>query len=234
LRHTAVEAWSRGVSPVHRRAALAKMIPALVFLVTLATAHRSLALLSACYALLLMAAIWLARLPLPGILARAAVVLPFSGSVALISWLANDSQRALELIQKSYLSALAVLLLAATTPLAELLAGLEAVRVPVFLLTVIQFLYRYLFLIPEEAARMRTAAASRGGMTFQAASGALAVLFIRSYQRAGEIHRAMLARGFTGRLPHAPARRFSPADAGFLLLAIALPLAFRAAVERVG
>jgi cobalt/nickel transport system permease protein len=231
LRHTAVEAWSRGVSPVHRRAALAKLIPAVLFLVTLATAHQRLPLLSAAFAILLVAAIGLAKLPLGGILARAAVVLPFAGSVAVISWLANDSARALEIAQKSYLSALAVLILAATTPLQELLCGLEALRVPVFLVTVIQFLYRYLFLIPEEAARMRLAAASRGGMTFRAASGALAVLFVRSYQRAGNIHLAMLARGFNGRLPHAPARPFGAADATFLAIGIALPVALRVAVE---
>jgi cobalt/nickel transport system permease protein len=234
LRHAAVEEWSRGASPVHRRAPLAKLIPAGLFLIVLATAHRHLPVLSAAFALLLLTTIWWARLPLGGILTRAAVVLPFSASIALVSWLSHDPARALEVVQKSYLSALAVLLLAATTPLPELLRGLEIVKVPVFLLTVIQFLYRYLFLIPEEAARMRTAAASRGGMSFRAASGALAVLFVRSYSRAEGIHRAMLARGFNGRLPHSPARPFSAADAAFLLVAVALPLAVRAAVEQLG
>jgi cobalt/nickel transport system permease protein len=231
LRHAAVEAWSRGASPVHRRAALAKLIPAVLFLITLATAHRRLPVLSGCFALLLIAAIRLANLPLGGILMRAAVVLPFSSSVALVSWWANDPVRALEVVQKSYLSALSVLLLVATTPLPDLLRGLETIRVPVFLVTTIQFLYRYLFLIPEEAGRMRRAAASRGGMSFPAASAALAGLFVRSYERAGEIHRAMLARGFTGRLPHGPAHPFGAADVMFLILATALPVALRAAVE---
>src|SRR5436853_583242 len=116
------------------------------------------------------------------------------------------------MVLKSYLSALAVLLWVATTPLPALLLSLELLGVPVFLLTVIQFLYRYLFVISGEAQYMRTAAAARGGLTFGAAAGALAVLFARSYSRAGQIHRAMLARGFTGRfVPLAP-RRFTTTD----------------------
>ena len=169
--------------------------------------------------------------PSAGAIARAAVVLPFSGVFALISWLAGDPARALELVLKSYLSALAVLLWVATTPLPALLLSLELLGVPVFLLTVIQFLYRYLFVIAGEAQHMRTAAAARGGLTFRAAAGALAVLFARSYSRAGQIHRAMLARGYTGQfVPLAP-RRFTTTDALFTTLATAAPILLRVALE---
>ena len=233
MRHTAVDEWSRGTSSLHQRAAGAKLLPLIVFLVTLATAHHHLPLLAAGLGSLLVAGIVGARLPLGGILARGAVVLPFSGLVAVVSWLAGDPARSLELILKSYLSALAVLLLAATTPMPDLLRCLEAIRVPGFLLTVLQFLYRYLFLVPEEAARMRIAAAARGGMTFRAAAGALAVLFVRSYSRGENIHRAMLARGFSGRFHSLATRSFTPADAAFLVTASAVPVAVRAAAELV-
>ena len=108
---------------------------------------------------------------------------------------------------KSYLSALAVLLLVSTTPLPVLLRGFEMTGAPRFLLMVAQFLYRYLFVISEEAQHMRKARMARGATVgglagnaarFRAAAGALAVLFARSYARAEEIHRAMLARSFPG------------------------------------
>src|SRR2546425_5239974 len=108
------------------------------------------------------------------------------------------------LVLKSYLSALAVLLVVSTTPLPVLLRGLEMTGAPRFLLMVAQFLYRYLFVISEEAQHMRKAAVSRGG-SFRAAAGALAVLFARSYKQAGEIHQATLPPGFP--------RRFSPLSA---------------------
>jgi energy-coupling factor transporter transmembrane protein EcfT len=48
---------------------------------------------------------------------------------------------------------------------------------------------------------MRIAARSRGGFRFDAAAGALAVLFARAWERAEAVHQSMLARGFQGRFP---------------------------------
>ena len=55
-----------------------------------------------------------------------------------------------------------MLLVVSTTPLPVLLRGLEMTGAPRFLLMVAQFLYRYLFVISEEAQHMSKAAASRG------------------------------------------------------------------------
>ena len=136
-----------------------------------------------------------------------------------------------KLILKSYLSALAVLVLMGTTTLPELVRTLELIKVPPFLLTVVQFLYRYLFVVLDEASHMRSAAASRGGLTFRAAAGVLAVLFARSYSRAEGIHRAMMARGFDGRFRLLAVRRFSTADAQFATLTILLLLLLRVGAE---
>jgi cobalt/nickel transport system permease protein len=232
LRHTVVEEWSRGASPLHRLNPAAKLFPLVVFLVALATAHRELPLLGIALWLLLAAGILAARLPVLGVILRGAVVLPFSGIFALISCLAGDPARATELVLKSYLSALAVILVVATTPLPALLHSLQLLGVPVFLLTIAQYLYRYLFVISAETQHMRAAAAARGGLTFRAASSALAVLFARSYSRAEQIHRAMLARGFTGSLVPLSPPRFTPADGLFAMLAAATPVLLRVAVAR--
>jgi len=133
-------------------------------------------------------------------------------------------------VEKSYLSALAALLLVSTTPLPQLLRGLETLGVPGFLLMVAQFLYRYLFVIVEQAHRMRLAGLCRGGLKrrsggFRAAAGALGVLFARSYERAECIHRAMVSRGFQGHFRLLSSARFGPADAAFVCLAAGAPLA---------
>jgi cobalt/nickel transport system permease protein len=232
VHHVVLDQWSRGASPLHRRDPRVKIGVLLVFLVVLATAHHALPLLAATLFVLLSGTLLWARVPLGGALARAALVLPFTLVFALVSWISGDPGRGAALVLKSYLSALAALVVVSTTPLPILLRGIEMLGAPRFLLMVAQFLYRYLFVISEEAQHMRKAAASRGG-SFRAAAGALAVLFARSYQQAGEIHRAMLARGFQGRFHPLAAPHFHAADIVFLALASAAPVVLRAAIERL-
>ena len=232
MHHVVLDRWSRGASPLHRRDPRAKIVALGVFLIVLATAHRALPQVSAVLLALLIGALLWARLPVRAALTRAAVVLPFTLMFALASWMAGEGGRGAALVIKSYLSALAVLLVVSSTPLAMLLRGAEMLGAPRFLLMVAQFLYRYLFVISEEAQHMRAAANSRGGIRFRAAAGALAVLFARSYARAEEIHRAMLSRGFEGRFHPLVAPRFGAADGAFLLIALTLPVLLRTALER--
>ena len=241
MHHVVLERWSCGASTIHRRDPRAKVAALLLFLVALATAHRAIPWLALALFLMLAGVLRLARLPVLGALFRSALVLLFSLAFALVSWMAGDPGRGLALVLKSYLSALAVLIVVATTPLPLLLRGLETMRSPRFLLMVAQFLYRYLFVISEEAQHMKKAAAARGasaravlanGAGFRAAAGALAVLFAKSYSRAGQIHRAMLARGFTGTLQPMGELRFEWGDAVFVALAALLPALLRVALER--
>ena len=240
MHHVVLDRWSRGSSALHRRDARAKAIAVLVFLIALATAHRSFLALSACYFVILAAVVMAAGLPLGAAVGRASVVLPFTAVFAIISVAAGEPLRAVSLMAKSYLSALAVLLLVSTTPLPELLRGLERMGVPRYLLMVVQFLYRYLFVISEEAQHMRAAAQSKSGWMrrvlfdrskFGAAAAALGVLFARSYGHAEGIHQAMLARGFQGRFRTLAARAFNKADAVFVIAALVVSVGARAAVE---
>lgn len=144
---------------------------------------------------LLTAALLAARLPTAHLLLHAAAVLPFSATLALTVWLAGDPTRALILLAKSYLSALATLLFTATTPLPAWTAALRACHVPTALVLILELLYRYLSVLTTEARSMSSAARARGGLRFSAATGAIAVLFARSWHRAEAVHRAMLARG---------------------------------------
>jgi cobalt/nickel transport system permease protein len=242
LRHVVLERWSRGSSGLHRRDPRAKIFALLVLLVALATAGRAAAPLAAMLLAVLVAALIWARLPLAAAMARAAVVFSFTIPFAILSLFAGESGRAVALLLKSYISALAVIVVVGTTPVPILLRGLEFAGVPRFLLMVAQFLYRYRFVIAEEAYRMRKAALSRGGSArsmiaragrFRAAAGAVGALFSRSYARAEEIHRAMLARGFSGRLPSMITPRFTATDALFAMLSAAAILLARFAAERL-
>jgi cobalt/nickel transport system permease protein len=202
-----------------------KIVALLVFLVVVAITPARSGSAGLGYLILLAVAESTARLSPPAARRALAVILPFSLTLAVAIWLSGDPGRAIEVVFKSLFSAWAVSLVIATTPLPELLRGLEGLGVPRFLLMVAQFLYRYLFVITEQGHRMRLGALCRGGFRrrhgFRAAAGALGVLFARSHERAEKIHRAMLARGYPGRFRLLTESRIGGADIAFLAIAVA-------------
>jgi len=232
LRRARIERWSRGTSAIHRRHAAAKILATLVLLIAIATLNPDTPVACALYFALLLAAAAVSRLPLSALLGGAAAVLPFALCFAAITALTGDPGRAIWLVIRAYLSSFAALLLVATTPIPELISGLEWLRAPRFLLLVMQFLYRYLIVLMDEASAMRQAASARAGsisaLRFRHAAAAAGALFARSHARAQAIHRSMISRGFEGRLPVSAALPFRIPDAGFLGAAAALVLVVRA------
>ena len=228
-----MDQWSQGESPLHKRDPRAKILALIVFLVVLATTPPNAFTVLLIDAAVLVAGVLIAALPLGSLLLRAMAILPFSLIFGAISWLAGDRMRALGLVEKSYLSTVAILVVIGTTPLPMLLSGLEALGTPRLLVLVAQFLYRYLFVVSEQAQHLRLAAACRQGSGrrsrsgFRAAAGALAVLFARSYYRAEGIHRAMMARAFSGSFSLLRRLSFSAADGLFTVIVAAFLILVR-------
>jgi cobalt/nickel transport system permease protein len=136
------------------------------------------------------------------LLSRASIVLPFTLLFSLLSWWTGDVTRAWSLPLKSYLSALAVVLLIETTPLERVLASARRLGMPELLAEVIGFTWRYLGVLRDEASRLRNAALARGAeRSFRISASSVAVLLASSWNRAERIHRAMLARGMSGDSP---------------------------------
>jgi cobalt/nickel transport system permease protein len=234
LKHLAVERWSRQTSAVHGLDARAKMLTALAVLLSI-TLSESPAVHGACFVLVAVLAL-AARLPLWALLLRGLVVVPFVGGIALLNLWGGDAGRAGLILLRAYLSAYTVVLVLATTPFPKLLAGLESLGVPRFFLMVLQFLYRYLFVLYEQAQNMRRARACRaarprGQQMRKSAAGAIAVLFARSHGRAEGIHRAMLARGFDGHFRLLEIPRFAGRDWLFVSVCAVLLVSVHAAVR---
>jgi cobalt/nickel transport system permease protein len=231
LHHVVLESWSGRDSALHARDPRVKILLLVAYLAALGTTPRTPALTALCYAAPLAAALAAARLPAGALLLRAAAVLPFSAIFAVFSFMAGEAGRAEALLVKSFLSAAAVLVVAGSTPLPKLLWGFEALGAPRFLILVVQFLYRYLFVISEQAQHMRLAARSRGSgsrrLGFRSAAGAIAVLFARSCARAEGIHDAMLARGSAGEIRLLAGARAGARDFALLTFGIAVIAAVR-------
>ena len=117
----------------------------------------------------------------------------------------------LSVLLKSWASVTAAVVLTATTPPLRLLEALRALRVPAVLVAIVMLMYRYLFVLVDEAQslmRARTARSaaigpkSGGSLVWRAksAGGMAGSLFIRTLDRSERIYMAMLARGYDGTL----------------------------------
>lgn len=96
------------------------------------------------------------------------------------------------------------LILIATTSFQGLCGALQRLGVPQVLTVQLLFLYRYLFVLGEEALRLVRARALRSfgkrGMGMGVYGSLLGHLLLRTLDRAQRIHLAMRCRGFTGEI----------------------------------
>jgi len=117
--------------------------------------------------------------------------------------------RFLSIVVRGWLSVQMAILLTATTQFPDLMHALHHLRLPRLLVAVISFMYRYLFLLVEEAERLLQARQARsaqlepghpsgGSIPWRAkvAGHMVGQLFLRSYERSDRVYNAMLARGF--------------------------------------
>ncbi|MDP2711878.1 MAG: cobalt ECF transporter T component CbiQ [Solirubrobacteraceae bacterium] len=135
---------------------------------------------------------------------------------------------------KALIGTVGAALLGATTTFPSVLRGLEAMRMPRLLVLIAAFMYRYLFVIVEEAGRMRAALVSRGYAPRNAlqvgAMGRMAsAMFLRTYSRGERVYHAMLARGYNGTMPQLHPLAFGRADAVFVAGVLAVTLSARIA-----
>ncbi len=138
------------------------------------------------------------------------------------------------LLIKGTVGTLAAIVLAATTPSRDLLAGLERLRLPAVLVAIISFMVRYLVLVADDLQRTQIARISRCGSKASLATVASGVgtRFVRTYERGERVQQAMVARGYTGQMPrltdaHATSRQWTlamslPAAALFVTLVAAV------------
>ncbi len=169
-------------------------------------------------ALLLFGLIMAGDLPKLYVFKRSLLVLPFAGALALIfpftqpgpivgrvAGLAVTSSGLLlaaTVLLKAMLAAAALLVLAATTKFSHLTAALRWYQVPSLFVDILAFLYRYLFLVVDEAERVGRARRARtpGKLRRPVRTGAamIATLVGRSFARSERVFFAMSARGYDG------------------------------------
>ncbi|MCE3550051.1 cobalt ECF transporter T component CbiQ [Pseudonocardia sp. RS11V-5] len=233
-------------SPVHRLPPQVKIVAAFLGVVCVVATPREAFAVFAGY-LVLLVGVWVAaRIPVGWILRRSvielpfvvlAVLLPITGPDPRIDWLGMSLSEpgllgAWNILVKGTLGVLTSLTLAATTPMRDLLVGLQRLHAPALVTTIATLMLRYIDVIAGEARRMRLARVARGHdprFLWQAGATArgIGALFVRSYERGERVHLAMLSRGWSGAMPVLAENRTTRRDwaAGLAPVAVAAALA---------
>ena len=162
--------------------------------------------------------IGIARLPPLLVLRRLAIELPFV-AFALLLPIVGQGERvdvlgvslsvaglwgAWNILVKATIGVAASVVLSSTTPIAEILHGLDRLHVPKVFVSICAFMIRYGDVISAEMRRMRIARESRGHnprwiWQAKAVAASAGALFIRSYERGERVFLAMVSRGLLRR-----------------------------------
>ncbi|SNS93158.1 cobalt/nickel transport system permease protein [Geodermatophilus saharensis] len=136
-----------------------------------------------------------------------------------VGWAPDAAARAGELVGHSVAGGAAVLLLATTTPMTDLLAALRRLRVPAAVVEVAGVTYRMLFVLLESVRTIREAQTARMGhstwrRSYRSSGALAAAVLTRSWQRARRLQEGLAGRGLETGLRVLPESR--PSSRGFL------------------
>lgn len=224
-------------SAVHGADPRVKLVLALAtILAANATPVRAWPVHLAYYVLLGAVALW-ARLSLRHVAARSALALPFVLMAAAGLPFVREGEplmsmnllglpvtvtdvglnRFTTILVRSWLSVLVTVTLVVTTRFAEIVRAMRSLGVPLVLTSIMALMYRYLYILVEEARRLMLARDARSaepaaqdarhgrvgrglGWQAQVTGHMIGTLFLRTYERSERVYCAMLARGFTGEI----------------------------------
>ncbi len=242
MKHSFIDQYSGLDSFVHRLDPRTKLLGSLAFVLAVVLTPPGNWRLFAVYLCVIVGLVWLSRLPLKYVLKRSLVIFPFVIMIAIFVPFFKQGQAAagydigawhiavtyeglavlVNVVVKSWLCILCLIVLSSSTKFEQLLHGMSSLKVPQVFVQITSFMYRYMFVIADQAMRMQMARDSRNfGMNrsniFRTIGNMVGMLFIRSYERAERIYAAMLSRGYNGEIVAVNKLKFQLPDAYFAL-----------------
>jgi cobalt/nickel transport system permease protein len=183
-------------------------------------------------------------LAFPFVLAALPLILTIPGetlfSLPVGPWVINATYTGLErfisIALKSWVSMQAAIVLAASTSFPDLLVAMRAIRVPRLLVSILGLMWRYLFVLVDEALRLMRARAARSGKSdhpnaksggslswrVRVTGGMAGNLFLRGFERSDRIYMAMVARGYDGESRSLPLPGIQPVHWIILITSLGL------------
>lgn len=200
MKHSFFDKYSYLDSPVHR------FNPKLKILIFLAIAILVIAVpgfhlgLYVFLVVSIIGLILLSKVPLSFVLKRTAVIVPIAFIVALSNFLSKsgDHITLYKTLLNSCIIVAMLILVVETTRFPVILKSLAQLKVPSLILILLSFIYRYFFVLIDEIERMIYSIKVRTYKRpdLKTISTIVAMVFVKSYERAERIYWAMILRGF--------------------------------------
>lgn len=206
MEHAFLDKYSNLNSIIHRLSPNIKLIFTFSFIVFIILTPPTAILKFFIYFAIIFSIIILSKIPVIYVFKKSSIIFPFVIFVTLsIPFFKENFVDGLLIfwncLIKSWLSILIMIILSSTTKFQHILKALEFFRTPRILIMLLAFMYRYIFLLIDEAMKLERAYNSRyfGGKVIKqirVIGNIIGLLFIRTYERGERVYMAMCSRGF--------------------------------------
>jgi cobalt/nickel transport system permease protein len=246
VKHSFIDKYGNLDSFIHRLDARIKLIALFSFILIAVSEPRGILCPFIWYGIIIAFLVLISRVPVRFILGRCLVVSPFILMAAvfypLSSMIAGDFRGyeayndqyavALSIALKAFSAIILLTLLVSTEKFHNLLLGLRQMKMPRLVGIISALMYRYIFILSDEALKTNMARESRtpGKLKmnkFRVYGNQSAMIFLRSLDRSRIIYNSMLSRGFTGEFPAMRDTCITAKDTAFLFFFILILLAIR-------
>jgi cobalt/nickel transport system permease protein len=164
----------------------------------------------------------------------ALLTIPTGSQTLTLTITSTGLERLLSILFKSWVSVQVAIVFAAATPFPDMLLAMRAVKIPRLIVSLFALMWRYMFVLVDEAIRLIRARAARSGAIegmkpggsiawrAKVTGGMAGNLFVRSLDRGDRIYAAMAARGYDGEIRSFPLPPLTSANWITLLGSLAL------------
>ncbi|MGD8813578.1 MAG: cobalt ECF transporter T component CbiQ [Anaerolineales bacterium] len=221
-----VDPYQERNSALHRLDPRVKAVVTLVYVLAVGLTPQGAWVPFAAFLAFVLVASYFAKLGWSFTLRRSFVALPFMLAalaipfvtpgppmieLPVLGWTVTETGlvRFLSILLRAWLAVQTAILFTATTAFTDLLWALRSLRLPKVLVAMLGFMYRYLFVLLDEAQRMIRARAARSprspgsarpsiGWQARVTGSMVGSLFLRALERSERVFAAMASRGYDG------------------------------------
>ena len=224
MHHTHIDRIASLSGPLHAMDPRVKLLATLAFVLLVVLTPDGWFISFGAYAALLVLVMAVSRLPVSYIAVRSLTIIPFALAVSIfvpfitpgpvireysagpfdVIVTSTGLIRFASLGLRALISFFATIMLVASTRFGDLMCAAGKLGMPSKIVAVMSFMYRYLFIVIDEASHMMLARDLRSfrGKKFSlltASGGIIGALFVRSFEHAERLYNAMLLRGYNGK-----------------------------------
>ena len=203
MHHTYFDRFAHTPGALQRISAINKLIIAFTLLVAISSLPQNNYTYPIPYIILLLVVWIISKLPWVYLIRRLLLVLPFVLIAALGIASGISNKIFFTILVKALSAAMCIILLTSTTPFTELLLALRKLKTPDIFISILSFLYRFIFVLTEEKEKLDRARKSRelarkAKLIWRGKAWQMGTLFLKSIEKSEIIYNAMLSRGFKG------------------------------------